>query len=334
MLTVATALIVAAAVGLLYWSWVSQTSTWESGILVQFGSTLLLFVPLVVVGHGIETRIDALRSHQDRISTRQDEQASDVARLAEEVAQTQTDLRLTREQLTEVVRERIAARTGRDAALFEAVGEAPSQADVLRSLMRAEEIGLIPSQGCRIDLISGCYLRFKPEWSAYDPIIQEDEDPDVIALTLEEIDAKALSHIEWDAESTADDIAVRIAEEMQASGVYSGERLFDAGRIFADLSALLAFGHKESTSGKTNPVRHIVQLCPPQWAVCDDGIYSMDTPYQIVARRLNENWHSHMSEKTWVDMPSLEQALDVCRALYESASLAVWPQRLIDDPPF
>lgn len=38
---------------------------------------------------------------------RQEETASDVARLTAEVAQTQADLRLTREKLSEVVRERI-----------------------------------------------------------------------------------------------------------------------------------------------------------------------------------------------------------------------------------
>lgn len=327
------AVTVAVAGGLLYWSWASQTSTWESGVLVQFGSTLLLFVPLVIVGHGIETRIDAVRRQQDQISTRQEQTASDVTRLAGEVAQAQADLRLTREQLSTVVRERIAARKNRDSALFKAAGEAPAQADVLNSLLRAQEIGIIPDQGCRVDLISDCYLRFKPEWQSSNPIIRENQDPDVIELTLEQLDAKALSRIEWDAESTASDIAVRIAEEMQASGVYSGDALYDAGKIFANLSAILSFGHHSSTSGKVRPVRHIIQLCPPQWAVCDDGVYSMDQPYQIAAWRLNEDWHSHMSEKPWVDMTSLDEALTACRALYESRVLAVKPPLLDPDEP-
>jgi len=169
-------------------------------------------------------------SRIDQIFTRQEQTASDVTRLAEEVAQAQADLRLTREQLSEVVRERIATRKDRDSTLFKAVGEVPAQADVLNSLLRAQEIGIIPDQGCRVDLISDCYLRFKPEWRSSDPIIRGNQNPDVIKLTLEEIDAKALSRIEWDAESTASDIAVRIAEEMQASGVYSGDALYALGR--------------------------------------------------------------------------------------------------------
>jgi hypothetical protein len=295
--TIAAVLIGAVAAGLLYWSWRSQTSTWESGLLVQLGATLLLFVPLAYVGHVIEARLTRVSEQQDQISTRQEQAASDVARLTGEVAQTQADLRQTREQLAEVVRERVTAGRDRDAALFKAVGEAPSQADVLKSLMRAQEIGIIPRQGCRVDLISDSYLRFKPEWKSRDPIVRGGQDPDVIELTLERIDGEALRRIEWDSESTPSDMGVCIAEEMQASGVYPGDGLYDAGKIFADLSALLSFGHESSTSGKISPVRHIIQLCPPQWAVCDDGVYSMDQPYQIAAWRLNENWLSHMSEK-------------------------------------
>jgi hypothetical protein len=332
-LALVSGLIAAVAAGLLYWSWVSQASTWESGVLVALGAILLLFVPLAVLGHLIETRLDAVRSQQDQISTRQEQTASDVARLTEDVAQAQADLRLTREQLSEVVRERIAARKDRDSALFKTVGEVPSQTDVLSSLMRAKGMGIIPDRGCRVELPSDCYLRFNSGWKSSDPIVRYNQDPDIIELTLEEIDAKILDDIEWDTESSASEIAVRVAEAMQASGVYPGDALFDAGKIFADLSALLSFGHHSSTSGKVSPVRNIIQLCLPQWAVCDDGVYCMDMPYQILARRLNENWLSHMSEKTWVDMNSLDEALTTCRALYESGALEVRPPST-DDPPF
>ena len=134
------------AIGLLYRSWDSQTSTWESGVLVQFGSTLLLFVPLAYLTYRIETGLDRVSTRQEEIATQQEETASDVHQLAEEVAQTQADLRLTREQLSEMVRERITENKSKDSALFKAVGEAPSQADVFNSLVRAMEMGVIPDQ--------------------------------------------------------------------------------------------------------------------------------------------------------------------------------------------
>ena len=327
-----TVLTVAVAVGLLYRSWDSQTSTWESGLLVQFGSTLLLFVPLAYLTYSIEAGLDRVSKRQDQISTRQEETASNVARLTEEVAQAQADLRLTREQLSEVVRERITEHKSKDSTLFKAVGEAPSQTDVLNSLERAKEMGVIPDQGCRVDLTSGCYLRFNPQLRADDPDEIDANLELVIELTLERIDAAELGHVDWYAKSSVTEIAVDIAELMQASGVYSGDNLFDAGKIFADLSTLLSLGYDSTTRGAVDPVRHIIQLCSPQWAVCDDGVYCTDQPYQIAAWRLNEDWIPHMSEKTWVDINSLDEALRTCSALFETGALAVKPRRSGDGP--
>jgi hypothetical protein len=258
-------LTVAVAIGLLYLSWDSQTSTWESGLYLAFGSTLLLFVPLAILTRSIETGLDRVSERQDQIATSQEETASDVTRLTEEVAQTQADLRLTREQLSEVVRDRITANKSKDSELFKAVGEAPPQADVLNSLIRAKEMGIIPDQGCRVGFLSDCYLRFKPEWSSTDPVLYESQDPNVIELTLEWIDATPLRQIRWGVETDAIDIAVDIAQEMQSSGVYPGDSSFDAGKIFADLSALLTLGYDSITRGAVDPVRHIIQFCPPQW---------------------------------------------------------------------
>lgn len=193
--------------------------------------------------------------------------------------------------------------------------------------MRAKEMGIIPDQGCRVDLISDCFLRFNPAWRSDDPDEIGATRELVIELALERIDAADLGHIDWYAESSASEIAVDVAELMQQSGVYSGEGLFDAGQIFADLSALLSLGHDSMTRGAVDPVRHIIQLCPPQWAVCDDGVYCTDRPYQIAAWRLNEDWLRHMGEKNWVDINSLDEALRTCHALFEAGTLAVKPRR-------
>lgn len=325
------ALMVAVAIGLLYLSWDTQTSTWESGLYVAFGSTLLLFVPLAILTRSIETGLDRVSERQDQIATRQEETASDVNRLAKEVVQTQADLQLTREQLSEVVRGRITENKTKDAALFKAVGDTPTQSDVLNSLVRAKEMGVIPDQGCRVDFISDCYLRFNPSWRSDNPDEISAPREEIIELTLERIDATAIGHVDWYAGSSAAEIAVDVADLMQAAGVYPGDKLFDAGKIFADLSSLLSLGHDSTTRGAVDPVRHIIQLCPPQWAVCDDGVYRTDQPYQIAAWRLDEDWHEHMRGKSWVDLDSLDEALRTCHALYRSGALAVKPRRP-DDP--
>ena len=332
--TLLAVLVVAIAVGFLYLSWDCQSSTWESGLFLAFGSTLLLFVPLAILTRSIESGLDRVTERQDQIAATQEETASDVARLTEEVAQTQTDLRLTRDQLSEVVRDRIASNRSKDSALFKAMGEAPSQPDILDSLVRAKELGIIPGQGCRVSFISECYLRFAPDWTSSDPVVYESQDPDVIGLTLEEADAGVLRLMRWDAGKSASEIAVDIAEAMQASGVYPGDGSFDAGKIFADLSALLTMGYDSITQGTIYPVRHIIQFCPPQWAVCDDGIYSTQTPYMIRADRIyhGDRYSAHMAEKTWVDLNSFEQASAACYALFRTGNLAVKPRGFSDLP--
>lgn len=332
-ITLLAALTVAVAVGLLYLSWDTQASAWASGLYLAFGSTLLLFVPLAILTHGIETGLDRVSERQDQIATRQEETASDVTRLTEEVAQTQADLRLTREQLSEVVRDRMTANKNKDLELFKTVGEAPSQADILNSLVRAKEMEIIPDQGCRVGFISDCYLRFTSGWESTDPVVYESQDPDVIELTLERLDATPLSRLSWNVETTAE-IVVSIAEAMQASGVYPGDGSFDAGKIFADLSALLTLGHESITRGAVDPIRHIIQFCPPQWVVCDDGIYSAKTYYYIPADEMNaERLLAHMSEKTWIDIESFEEAQMACSALFRTGRLTIKP-RGFDEPHF
>jgi hypothetical protein len=194
-------------------------------------------------------------------------------------------------------------------------------------------MGVIPDQGCRVGFISNCYLRFTPEWKSTDPVVRGSQAPDVVELKLEQIDATPLGRIEWGAESAPSEIAVRIAETMQASGVYPGDNSFDAGKIFADLSALLTLGY-DSTRGAVDPIRHIIQFCPPQWAICDDGICSTQTPYFIEADKMNQDrLLAHMNEKIWVDIHSFEESAIACHALFKTGSLAVKPPG-IADPPF
>lgn len=326
-ITILAALTVALAVGLLYLSWNTQGSAWESNLYLAIGSTLLLGVPLAILTHGIETGLDRVSERQDEIATRQEKTASDVTRLTEEVAQTQADLQLTREQLSEAVRNRITANKSKDLELFKAVGEAPSHANVLNSLVRAKGMEIISDQGCRVGFISDCYLRFTPGWESTNPVDHEAQGPDVIEFTLEQMDATPLSRLSWHAEATASEIGASIAETMQASGVYPGDRSFDAGKMFADLSALLTLGHESITRGAIDPIRHIIQFCPPQWAICDDGIYSTQTHYFIAADDLNnQNFIPHMSEKIWVNMESFEEAEMACRALFRTGNLTIKPQ--------
>jgi hypothetical protein len=228
-------------------------------------------------------------------------------------------------QISEHARELIANAKGADADLFKSVGEAPSRERVLSALVRARELETVSGLGCRVDFFgTGRYLRFKPSLNPTDPRARESKDNNTTQIRLEEIDGTELIQLSWEPSADARDISLRIAEAAQAAGCYPGDAPFDAGRLFADLSVLLSVGHAESTAGRIYPAKRIIQLCLPQWAVCEDGLYRIDGPfYQIAAWRLNEDWWSHMLEKPWLDQNSLDEALAAVKALNESGKLSV-----------
>ena len=63
----------AVAGALLYRSWDAQTSTWQSGLFVNLGSALVLFVPLAYLTYTIEAGLDRVSKRQDQITARQEE---------------------------------------------------------------------------------------------------------------------------------------------------------------------------------------------------------------------------------------------------------------------
>lgn len=310
------------AAGLLVWSWVCQTSTWESGFYLQVGSALVLAAPLVVAGRLIERRLDTVGTQQEQIVQGQQATEARVNQLSEDVAQAQEDLRLTREQLSQVVRDRVAAQRAEDSSRFEELGQKPSRDLVLESLDRARELNLISASGCRVSLFdTGAYLRFLPVDMGFDRAPEID-------LIIERVNADAIEQMRWQDEQTVADVTVAVAEMMQRADIYPGDRTFDAGKIFEGLAKLLQLVHgKVSRSGVgAFSLNFLIQVCWPQWVVTDNGVYCIQHPYEIHANRLGEqDWISHMREKPWLDSDSFEEAFITGRALYEAGKLAVKP---------
>jgi hypothetical protein len=134
----------------------------------------------------------------------------------------------------------------------------------------------------------------------------------------------------WQSKSAAD-VAVWVAETLQGARLYPGDEVFQAGDIFGALQELLLAARKLATDKKSmeRELSPIIQICPPQWAITDYGVESIDPEwtYDIPARRLDESdWRGHMDGKIWVDYLSFNRALRVGRLLYHS-------RRLREKPP-
>jgi hypothetical protein len=302
------------------------------------GTTVLLFVPLLLAGRGIERMLDSVHTaqklvtkQQSEIAERQDKTDSSVARLAEEVSRAQEELRLTREQLSEVVLDRIAERRDRDTALINEVADTPSRDGLMRALWRAQQLGWISATGCRVSLFDrDVYLRFYVEGDA------EHDEPGLCSLIVEPDDGSALGSFEWRPSESAADLAIWVAETLQSARLYPGDEEFKAGDIFKTLQELLLTARKLATDEKSveRELSPIIQICPPQWAITDYGVESIDPEwtYAIEADRLDESdWLPHMTAKVWVDYPSFSRALRIGRLLYHADRLREKPPL---EPPF
>lgn len=325
---------------LLFGSWRSRNNIWWPEALTEAGIAVLLFGPLLLIQRKIEQAFGAVRHAQERVAVRQESLAenqkmtdAEVAKLAGEVAQARADIQMTRDQLTDAVLSEIGEKRERDAALFRSVSEMPTWRAVLTALNRAQELEIIPASGCRVPLFGfGEYLRFAPDDLDFSPSDSHLE-PDSIGLTIESEDGTASRHIAWSDKVSPAGISLEIAEALQAIGAYPGDSEFKAGDLFKDLGEMLTIAHRSASNGGTSyPLVNVIQFCPPQWVICDDGIVSIQPGgrYKISARRFDEEWENQMYNKSWINEQSFSDAFTAATALYKNGMLSVKPA--ITDP--
>jgi hypothetical protein len=332
-----TVVLLLAGTGVLVWSWLARSDGWLSGALVNVGTTLLLFAPLLVVGRYIEKRLDDVQASQVKIELRQEVAAANIATLAEEVSQTQAELRRTHERLTETVVSRLAAARDKDRQVFADLEEAPSHDLLFAALVRAADLHLTTSTGCRVP-VHNTHLFLWFETPTTHDQFQEAPDPaEDLYLRLERINGQTVAHLAWPRDQTAEDFLVALAEAVVRAGEYPGDRSFEAGRLFSDLRELLELAHESATSGSTAALSGVIQYCPPQWAITETALVSVGKPagYSIPFSRIREpHWPSHMSGKSWLDRDSFDDAFEAGFALSEAKGFAATQTGPYDEPPF
>lgn len=329
-----TALLVIAGGVLLLWSRQSRDDGWLSGVLVNTSTTLLLFAPLLLVGRQIERQLGEVRTAQQQIERRQDKAASDFAALAEEVSQTQVELRRTREELSEAVVARFAATREKDAAMFWEIEEVPTCDLLFAALLRAAELHLITADGCRVPLHNtNLYVWFLTP-TPNDRFQDEPNPADGLYVRLEWINGDEVALLWWQQGQSVDDFLAELLVAVVKVGEYPGDKLFEAGCIFGDLRELLELTHKSATGGSAAPLTGVVQFCAPQWVITDTKLACTHPAYTIPFSRFGEAWQEHLYEKPWLDRDSFDEAFEAGRALFEARKLAVKPSSMYDDPPF
>lgn len=317
-------------------SWIVGIDSWWSGALVNAGTALVLFAPLVLFGRHIERRFDEVQATQAQIEQRQDAASASIATLAEEVSSTQAELRSTREQLNAAVAGRLSAMRQKDRNAFGDVEAAPSHDVLFTALIRAAELNLTTATGCRVPVDNtNLFLWFETP-TTHDRF-QDEPDPDEdLYLRLEYTDGGEAGRLAWSKKETAEDFLVVLSEAVVRAGHYPGDNLFDAGRVLGDLRELLELAYESATGGSVEPLTGVVQFCPPQWVVTERALVSTGkrSGYSIPLSRIHEDWSSQMSGKPWLDRDSFDAALEAASGLYGRRRMAVKPPGFDDEPPF
>jgi len=273
--------VTAVGIALVALGWSIQGSSYLPGLLMQLGTSMMLLVPLALLGLMLE----------DRIRHTEEELRTTAARL---------------ETLTAVTRERLAAGRQQRDRLYETAKRAPQQ-HLLRALIEdAMEIGAIDPLGARVQVPgTSMRLRFRRQDSS-------------IQVQVEELDGSPLAHLAWDEGETPETFTQRLAGQLKAINRYPGDADYDPATILRRLLETVHLGVRARTGEHSDDVGHLIEVPNEHWVVSSEGLYSLQHHYHISTHSLissHDDWPRHMRTMAWVDTAAFEEAYHLARRL-------------------
>lgn len=261
--------------------WVIQGRSYAPGLLLQLGSSLMLLVPLALLGFMLEGRL----------------------RRAEE------QLQATAEQLdtlTAVTRERLAESRRQQDQMFDEAKRAPSRQAIHTLLTEAAKIGAIDGAGARVRVPqTDARLRFRASG-------------DDIAATVENADGAPLGLLEWDSEETADNFAQELAGALRKADKYPGDPNYDPGRVFQRLLETVQLGVQSRIGEYPRDLGHLIEVPNEHWAISAEGLFSLRQHYHIPTDQITGahiDWQRHVRSLGWVDQAAFDEAYALARNL-------------------
>jgi hypothetical protein len=279
----------AAGVAMIGWGWLLAGRDYLPDLLLQLGSSLVLLVPLVLLGWMLEARM-----------RRTEDQAHDIASGLAEI-RSQVD------DLGEATRSLIRSEHADWQDAIEKARRAPDQEAIAGLLRDAAALSAVASTGVRAGVPrTDLRLRFVPG-------------PDVeLRLVLEQANGTRVSELTWRPDEPFHAVARWVADVLMARDAYPGDDGYDSGRPLMDLLDVIEVGVAARTGRLPHPLGPLIELPNPQWAVASDGLHCRERKYHIPAERLldtAEDWRGHMLGKSWVDQTSFLQAYDLTLAI-------------------
>lgn len=281
---VALASVTVAGISLVAAGWAIQGQAYVPGLLMQLGTSMMLLVPLALLGFILENR---------------------MRRAEEQIRATAAQL----DTLTAVTRQRLAEHRRQREDLFSAANRNPTQ-DMLRLLLdEAVEVGAITAAGARVQLPGHpVRVRFRPDDTA---IVAQAEEPDGTVLGL----------VTWQAGEPATTFAEHLAARLRAVDRYPGDTSFDPAAVLAQLLKLVQLGIEARTGERARDLGPLIEIPNEQWAISSEGLFSLQRPYRIPAQRIvgsHEDWPRYMRTQAWVDPAAFDEAYVLARQLLQA----------------
>jgi hypothetical protein len=305
-----------------------RTDGYLSDLLLNVGTALLLFAPLLLLQRRMEQELLELR----------EETRSSVEGLSSDVAEVRRQARETAarlDELGEATRSRIREQQDKDTKAFNDFDAEPSRSILLQLLSRALQLKAISWRGIRVQ-VPGTWERLRfamgetytmvgtpaaiPE-EEYDP--EADTGPRLWAA-VESLYGDVHDIVEWLPGQPADEFMAEVAARLQSMSRYRDDT-FDAASILGDLKAALRIAIEGRTGvGQYGELAPILEIPNDQWVIQTTGLSSPRYGYFIPASRVmnagtereGPSLDEHMKEKRWVDSDKFEMACDIARGLY------------------
>jgi hypothetical protein len=277
------------------YNYAEVSEQWLSDLLLGIGTSVVLFVPLYIIGRRLDRHLDQVqRETATAIENVRQETQAGVDALTQRV-----------DDLASSVSERLRAESARDVEIFTGIAQNLSREELRVALNRARELGIVSGSRKPRVLVSRAHSLFLSVGVVGPP---EQGANQWVGVDLEGLDGRKLeAELRWGQNESPTDFMVRVGRALAA---HDASQRFDP-QLFAErLSETLLVGlsHEER--------RPIVEICPPQWAVVSAPQGGAIVTYgraPLVDATSAEFMQrpdllAHLHSKTWVNASSLDTA--------------------------
>lgn len=299
----------ALGIALLRWAALAhEKHSFESAVLVNTGSSVLLFAPLALLTSFFGRRIVRAANAQ----------TSRIEELESEVDDVRQDFETALARISSGATAMIAGDRKEIEDAIESVLGNPNSSSIAEVIRHGIEHRYLSKRGPRVALNgTSAYVR----WTVDEFRTNE------VVIVVETMGGEIEATFAWRYSESAEQFGYSLGKELQEAGAYPGDAIFDVGSLFLKLHELVNLGYRSATGaeGVTDPVGPIIELTGSKWAITDFWITTREWPqYQITLDRLNEqDWDEHIRGKYDMDIVGFRMASDIAKSLIESGELAI-----------